>query len=105
MTVVYRDGKNDDSVDTTNRTLMETTANAVLGAPAETNVPTFAQSSYQRMVAENTMNPGVVGAPVEAMDPDGDALTYSLDDDSGNFAWSWETTMTTRERTRWGRAR
>ena len=86
VTVVYRDGKNDDSVDTTDRTLVVTTANAVLGAPAETNVPTFAQSSYQRMVAENTMNPGVVGAPVEAMDPDGDALTYSLDDDSGNFA-------------------
>ena len=86
VTVVYRDGKNDDSVDTTRRTLMVTTANAVLGAPAERNVPTFAQSSYQRMVAENTMNPSVVGAPVEAMDPDGDALTYSLDDDSGNFA-------------------
>ena len=86
VTVVYRDGKNDDSVDTTRRTLMVTTANAVLGAPAETNEPTFAQSSYQRMVAENTIHPGVVGAPVEAMDPDGDALTYSLDDDSGNFA-------------------
>ena len=31
------------------------------------------------------MSPGVVGMPVEAMDPDDDALTYSLDDDSGNF--------------------
>ena len=90
VTVMYRDGKSDEDDAAPgdpagNRELTVTTANAVLGAPAQTNAPVFAQSSYRRMVAENTMNPGVVGAPVEATDPDGDDVTYSLDDSSGNF--------------------
>ena len=90
VTVMYVDGKSVED-DAGNQgagdpMLTVTTANAVLGgAPAMTNAPTFAQASYERIVAENTMYPGVVGAPVEAMDPDGEALEYSLKDDSGNF--------------------
>ena len=40
--------------------------------------PTFATDGVGRAVAENTASGQPIGAPVAAMDADGDALTYSL---------------------------
>ena len=54
--------------------------------------PAFAMDSTTRMIAENTAAGMNIGDPVTAMDPDGDALTYSL---SGTDAASFDIGMST----------
>ena len=44
----------------------------------DTGAPTFADARTARSVAENTTAGRPIGAPVAAVDPDGDRLTYTL---------------------------
>ena len=55
---------------------------------ADNNPPAFADSAVALSVAENTAAGTDIGGPVEATDPDGDTLTYTLGDtaDDAHFA-------------------
>ena len=58
-------------------------------APAANNPPSFADSTLEVSVAENTATGADIGSPVTATDPDaGDTLTYTLGStaDDGHFA-------------------
>lgn len=67
---------------------MATTTSAVVSNTA----PMFADNTTTRTIAENTAAGTNIGAPVTAMDPDGDTLTYSL---RGTDAASFDIEMST----------
>ena len=89
VTVVYRDGHATvDANEPQNDMAEQTSANAVLAAPAENNAPMFPRSSETRTVSENAAAGGIVGDPLMATDADkGDMPTYSLEGtDKDSFA-------------------
>ena len=83
LTVTDRDGERD--ADTVTVTVVEPPAEP---EPEPNQAPAFDEGeSAQRALAENTGVGQPVGAPVAALDQDGDALTYTL---SGNDAASFD---------------
>ena len=67
VTVTASDGSNTDTIDVT------------ITVSRDNSAPSFSGATVSRSVPENSSEGTNVGEPVEAIDDDGDPLTYSLD--------------------------
>ena len=83
IVAMYRD----EYYNTTLKTVMVVSENAVLAQAATNGAPTFTDgASATRSVAEDLAGNGNIGSPVSATDDDNDTLTYMLaDDDASQF--------------------
>ena len=69
-----------DDTHGTDRTLSAATSSAVQAAPIDNDPPSFPTSETgQRNVAENSQHRTAISPAVEAVDPDNDRLSYSID--------------------------
>ena len=84
VAATYMDAKNDATDDTTDRMADVTAMHAVLEVADQKRPPVFPEETAVRMVAESAPSTTFVGDPVSlAMDPDdpqGEGLTYTLED-------------------------
>ncbi len=88
VTATYMDARN-DADDTDDRTAVATTTYAVLEVENQQRPPEFSGETATRMVAENTPSTTFVGdllpLAMDADDPQGSSLTYTLEGDDTEF--------------------
>ena len=87
VTVSVRDGVDSEGGDDTRRDDAILVAILVTDEDETPNLPPALTETPRtvRMVAENTRSGVAVGDPIEATDPEGDALTYSLNHRDGKY--------------------
>ena len=87
VTVSVRDGVDSEGEDDTRRDDEILVAILVTDEDETPNLPPALTETPRtvRMVAENTRSGVAVGDPIEATDPEGDALTYSLNQRDGKY--------------------
>ena len=87
VTVSVRDGMDSEGGDDTRRDDQILVAILVTDEDETPNQPPALTETQRtvRMVAENTRSGVAVGDPIEAIDPEGDALTYSLNQRDGKY--------------------
>ena len=105
IVAMYRD----EYYNTTLKTVMVVSENAVLAQAATNGAPTFTDgASATRSVAEDLAGKGNIGSPVSATDDDNDTLTYMLASSPASststpvpdrFFWRLTAHWTTRPRT------